>query len=134
MHICLLPPVQIARVHFSTAHMNQMDMAGVSVLDRISFVSSKMTPSISILHGASLRMLSVRRFDTLDECNEPRPGAPGLGCWWVDDSCKLALYGATYFAIIAPTSVTPEINALGSTLKLTFRHFCGESTADFEQL
>jgi hypothetical protein len=76
------------------------------------------------------------QYQTLSECNEPRKGAPGMGCWWVDGSCQLGLYSSTDFALAASLMVDNKADTdakrLASSVTLSLRHFCGEDTMEFE--
>ncbi len=81
------------------------------------------------------------RYTDEAECNKLHLGAPGTGCWWKDNSCQLGLYTASEFAVIDTVSpalgsgtLMPSSDRSDATLRLSLRHFCGESIADFQLL
>ena len=80
---------------------------------------------------------------TQEECDQPRQGQVGVGCSWKDGSCQLGLYSPHDFAMVS--SLTTHLHgAAGAgalslvpsskSFPVSLRHFCGESTTDFEEL
>ena len=87
--------------------------------------------------GSKFQGASCSKYQNLDDCILPRPGIPGMGCWWKDDTCQLGLFSVTEFGVIDASVGSSTVSTGGVVTlpsKISLRHLCGESVGDFEAL